>query len=199
MAAGGPSADSDRVPDLARVLAPVLLACLALAAPASATSAGRCANADVIPTAASLERVRSATLCLLNVERATRGLRPLRVDGQLRKAAERYSALMVRRGFFDHVSPGGSTLTTRVRNGTRYLRSNSVGWTLGENLGWGSGQLATPRQMVRSWMRSQGHRRNILRRDFRHVGIGIAIGAPSEVGDQAAATYTTDFGSRAPR
>lgn len=196
MAAGGTSADPALVPGPARVLAPLLLACLVLAAPTSATAAARCANADLLPTAARLARVRSATLCLLNLERAKRGLRPLRAEGELRKAAQRYSALMVRRDFFDHVSPGGSTLTTRVRNGTRYLRGSSGRWTLGENIAWGSGRLATPRRIVRSWMRSPGHRRNILLTSFRHIGIGIAIGAPTADGDRPAATYTTDFGSR---
>jgi uncharacterized protein YkwD len=45
-------------------------------------------------------------------------------------------------------------------------------------------------------MRSSGHRRNILDRRFRHIGIGVASGAPDDVGAQPAATYTTDFGFR---
>jgi uncharacterized protein YkwD len=45
-------------------------------------------------------------------------------------------------------------------------------------------------------MHSSGHRRNILDRDLREIGIGIAPGAPLDVGGQRAATYTTDFGRR---
>jgi uncharacterized protein YkwD len=45
-------------------------------------------------------------------------------------------------------------------------------------------------------MHSDGHRRNILDRRFRHIGIGVVTGAPGDVHGQPAATYTTDFGSR---
>lgn len=48
---------------------------------------------------------------------------------------------------------------------------------------------------MRAWMRSPGHRANILSRTFREVGVGIAIGAPTTAGGVLdAGTYTTDFG-----
>jgi uncharacterized protein YkwD len=180
---------------IGNVLAPALLACIALALPASA-SAAPCANADLMPDASNMATVKKATLCLLNGERSARGLARLTSDGQLGKAAQGFSASMVRQRFFDHVSPSGSTLNSRVRGGTSYLRGPVRSWSLGENIAWGSGDLATPRKIVRSWMNSSGHRRNILDRRFRHIGIGVATGAPDDVGRQPAATYTTDFGSR---
>lgn len=181
---------------IARLFAPALLACIALALPASAAAAAPCANADLVPSAANIATVKSATLCLLNKERTTRGLSKLSSDGQLAKAAQSFSASMVRQRFFDHVSPSGSTLGSRVRRGTGYLRGRVRSWSLGENLAWGSGELSTPAQIVRSWMNSPGHRRNILDRRFRHIGIGVVPGAPNDVRGQPAATYTTDFGSR---
>lgn len=181
---------------IAKLLSPALLVCVALALPASASAAAPCAKADIIPSAANLASVKKATLCLVNAERRNRGLSKLRSDRQLGKAAQRFSASMVRHGFFDHVSPSGSTLDSRVRRGTRYLRGSIQSWSLGENIAWGSGERATPRQIVRSWMNSSGHRRNILDRRFRHIGIGVAPGAPDEVRGQPAATYTTDFGVR---
>jgi uncharacterized protein YkwD len=45
-------------------------------------------------------------------------------------------------------------------------------------------------------MRSKGHRRNILDRRFRNIGIGVVNGAPEKGGHGPAATYTTDFGFR---
>jgi uncharacterized protein YkwD len=45
-------------------------------------------------------------------------------------------------------------------------------------------------------MRSPGHKANILRRQFREIGIGIALGAPEDVDGQPGATYTADFGVR---
>lgn len=183
---------------IAKLLAPALLACIALALPASA-SAASCSNTDVVPSAANIATVKSATLCLLNRERTSRGRSKLRSDRQLAKAAQRFSASMVRQRFFDHVSPSGSTLASRVRRGTSYLRGRVRSWSLGENIAWGSGELASPRQIVRSWMKSPGHRRNILDRRFRHIGLGVATGAPDDVQGQPAATYTTDFGFRRQR
>ena len=188
--------DARHVPRLTRLLLPALIACIALALPASASAAKPCADATTIPDATNLAEIRKATLCLLNVERRARGRPRLRSDGELAKAARRYSATMVRQGFFDHVSPSGSTLGSRVRAGTRYLEGPVSKWSLGENLAWGSRELATPKEIVRSWMRSPGHKRNILDRRFRHVGIGVVLGAPEDVGGQPAATYTTNFGLR---
>ncbi|MGH2898426.1 MAG: CAP domain-containing protein [Solirubrobacteraceae bacterium] len=179
---------------IARIISPTLLACLLLAAPSSAAAASRCDDATLIPDATNIDRVETATLCLLNDERRRRGRARLTSESQLTKAAQRFSASMVRHGFFDHVSPSGSTLNSRVRGGTRYLRGPVRRWSLGENIAWGSGELATAREIVDSWMHSSGHRRNILDRRFRHIGIGVVTGAPDDVRGQPAATYTTDFG-----
>src|SRR3954453_2379145 len=173
-------------------LAGAALASVLLAAPASAKP---CPGGDVMPNAGNTAVTRHATLCLLNRERKMRGLRRLRSSGSLRSAAQAYSWAMVRNDFFDHVSPGGSTLVGRVRR-TAYLAS-AQGWSLGENIAWGAGRLATPRQTMRAWMHSSGHRHNILTGRFTEIGIGIAPGAPVRLPDgMPAATYTTDFGSR---
>jgi uncharacterized protein YkwD len=131
----------------------------------------------------------------MNVERTSRGLQALRADRQLRKVAERYSAEMVAHGFFAHVGFDGSTLSTRVKSSTKYLK-RTARWSLGENLYWGSGPLATPAQSVDAWMHSPGHRANLLNKNFRDIGIGIAIGAPEDVAGAPAATYATEFGTR---
>ena len=183
---------------LRRLLAPAVLTCALLAPPAGASAAAPCANADLVPTAANGPQVRAATLCLINRERTRRGLRALRHDGQLRKVAQSYSREMVRHSFFDHVGRDGSTFAGRVKGRTTYLR-NAARWSLGENLYWGSGGRATPRESVDGWMHSAGHRHNMLNPDFRDIGIGIAIGAPEDVGGEPAATYTTEFGTRTSR
>jgi uncharacterized protein YkwD len=189
------AADHPGMARTAKLLFPALLAGIALALPATA-SAAPCADVDLIPSAANMASIKTATLCLLNRERTSRGLAPLTSNGQLGKVAQGYSASMVRQRFFDHVSPAGVTLSSRVRRSTNYLRGSIRSWSLGENLGWGSGELATPTRIHASWMNSSGHRRNILDRRFRHVGIGVAAGAPDGVQGRPAATYTTDFGVR---
>jgi uncharacterized protein YkwD len=181
-------------PSIHRLLAPLALACVAAALPTSASAAGRCANAGLMPTATNGAQVSAATLCLINRERTSRGLRALRSDGRLRRVAESYSREMVRHSFFNHVGHDGSTLRDRIANRTTYL-SGMSNWAIGENLYWGSGPRATPAESVDGWMHSSGHRRNVLDRRYRDVGIGIAIGAPEDVDGTPAATYTTDFGT----
>ena len=132
-----------------------------------------------------------ATLCLVNKRRAAHDLRRLRGDKDLREAAQRYARDMVAGGFFGHVSPGGGDLVDRLR--ASGFISPEEAWFVGENIAWGAGRRGTPRAIVRSWMNSPSHRANILQRRFRHVGIGVAAGAPRPVSG-AAATYATDFG-----
>lgn len=157
-----------------------------------AAGAASCPDARLKPSHSNAERVRAATLCLLNRERTRRGLRKLRADDALRGAGQRYAKAMVRQRFFDHVSPSGSTLTTRVR-ATSYPRG-ARRVSLGENIAWGAGGRATPAAIVDSWMHSAGHRRNILDRSFREIGIGVVRGTPT--GRTGGATYVTDFGMR---
>jgi hypothetical protein len=78
-----------------------------------AASAAACAGADSRPAAAV--RYAQAVRCLLNAQRASAGLGPLAGDRKLARAARRFSAAMVRQGFFDHVSPQGSTMDQRIR------------------------------------------------------------------------------------
>jgi Cysteine-rich secretory protein family len=50
---------------------------------------------------------RTLTVCLLNAERARRGLDPLQPEARLDAAAQRPSEDMVRRGYFEHDTPEG--------------------------------------------------------------------------------------------
>lgn len=166
----------------------------AAANPAEAATArvaqAACPAAAVVP-GDDLAPVRSATLCLVNLERTQRGLRPLKANGKLEKAATGHSRDMVSRSFFSHDAPGGSTMTTRIK-ASGYL-SGARSATFGENIAWGTGSLGSPLQIVRSWMASPGHRANILSRAYAEIGVGVASGAP---GQDGGATYTTNFGAR---
>jgi uncharacterized protein YkwD len=176
------------------LLAALLIALVALLAPAAA-QAQACANVNLKPTRANLEIVRSAVLCLHNAERARNGLPRLTENPRLRRAAARHTAHMAAARFFDHTTPAGATMVDRIRR-TGYT-SGARGWTVGENIAWGTGRLATAAQIHRSWMNSPGHRANILQRSFREIGIGIETGVPVRVSAaQFGATYTADFGAR---
>ena len=181
-------------PTVRRLLRPAILTAVlavlaAAAVPAGASAA--CRGADDPVTPATLSQARHAVLCLHNAVRRAHHLPTLRIDRRLDAAATRHAHSMIRGRYFGHISPRGSTLLLRVR-ASGYLH-RVLGYALGENLGWGEGRLSTPRAMVAAWMRSPGHRHNILTRGYRDVGIGIAAGTP--VGAPGA-TYATDFGAR---
>lgn len=159
----------------------------------TAHAARTCAGANRVPTGSTLNRAARSTLCLLNAQRAVHGLRRLHPNRALRHSAGRYARSLVANRFFGHVAPNGQTLQARMsRSG--YLRGAN-GWAYGENLAWGSGAKGTPAQIVAAWMASPGHRANILSARWRHIGIGIAPGAPV-AGVGHAASYVTHFGWR---
>lgn len=174
----------------------IALACaagLAFASPAAAAGSD-CANADAAPGTVTPKTLQAATLCLLNEERAARGLGPLKAHKKLERAALGFSKEMVSKRFFDHVSPGGSTLSSRIKK-VKYTKG-ARSWSLGENIAWGTGSQGSPTRIVDAWMKSPGHKRNILDARFREIGVGIAAGAPVATGSSVGMTYTTDFGFR---
>jgi uncharacterized protein YkwD len=152
-----------------------------------------CEDADLVPAGDNVERVSASVSCLINAARSDGGSPPLKASARLRDAAQGMSDLMVQQSFFSHDTPDGRTLPDRVRP-TGYLPSADV-WLLGENLGWGSGALATPRAIVGGWMNSSEHRANMLAADYEDLGVGVTVGSPSAA-DERGATYTTDFGTR---
>jgi uncharacterized protein YkwD len=157
----------------------------ALVAPATASAASPCDDADGTLEQLGRPAARAATLCLLNRERAAHGLGALRASARLARAAQGHAADMVRRRYFAHGNYGARIARTGWGRNRR-------AYTIGENLAFGTGGRATARAIVAAWMQSPGHRANILQRRFHAIGIGIASGTP--YGD-AGATYSTDFGS----
>jgi uncharacterized protein YkwD len=181
------------------LLAFVLAVCVVVLLPAATGEAANrsrtdgCEHANVQPAPGNLADVRAAVLCLHNRERAARGLPPLKENARLRRAAQGHSGDMVAGGYFAHESRSGEDMADRILR-TGYARDQ--GWSLGENIAWGTGSLATAAEIQEAWMESPGHKANILRRQFREIGIGIAVGAPVDSGGEPGATYTADFGVR---
>jgi uncharacterized protein YkwD len=158
-----------------------------------AKAADDCGDVNARAGQTSERALAASTVCLLNQERTSRGLRALRVNGKLSAAAQDHTDDMVRRHYFDHISKSGSQPSDRIRS-KGYL-SGARSWMVGENLAWGSGSLSSPAKIVDAWMHSPGHRANILTSRYREIGIGVDSGAPVRVSSPAA-TYTTTFGQR---
>ncbi|HEX2071756.1 MAG TPA: CAP domain-containing protein [Thermoleophilaceae bacterium] len=151
------------------------------------------AVASFAPRTAPTIRLARAAVCLINARRSARGLPRLRINHRLSRAARWHTHDMVRRSYFGHVSQRGRDVVDRLY-GARYL-GGRFSWAVGENLAWGSGSLGTPRAIVRAWMDSPGHRRNMLDRRYREIGIGVIAAGPVQT-EIPAATYTTTFGVR---
>jgi uncharacterized protein YkwD len=142
---------------------------------------GACADATV------------AILRGLNAARAENGAPPLRADRRLALAARRHARDMVAHHYFAHESPSGERPSARVaRTGWLHGRRR---WRIGEDLAWGRGPYGRPGAIVAAWLRSPAHRRVMLSRAYRVVGIGIAHGTPGEGFAGGGRTYTADFGS----
>ncbi|HVS01575.1 MAG TPA: CAP domain-containing protein [Thermoanaerobaculia bacterium] len=116
---------------------------------------------------AALEAVRALILSEVNQLRAAAGRPPLRLAPRLDEVAQAHATDMLDRGYYDHLGPDGGTVLARARSG-RYAPR----W-IAENIAKG---MFTPREVVDRWRQSSGHRRNMLHRDAREMGIGVAFG-----------------------
>ncbi|MFF0200473.1 CAP domain-containing protein [Streptomyces sp. NPDC005017] len=114
-----------------------------------------------------LARTEAEVVALTNRERASAGLPPLAADPLLTRAAQAHSADMVARDFYSHTSPEGSGPRDRA------VAVGAVRRSTGENIACGQRSAA---EVVTGWMNSPGHRANILRPEFTHIGIGFAGG-----------------------
>ena len=159
---------------------------------ALADGAGSCGATEAEPSSSTLGESGQAILCLLNVERESRGLKKLMLNSRLSLAARGHSRDMVRNVYFAHDAKNGRSMLDRIR-ATGYLRPRSS-FTVGENIAWGSGSLASPKAFVKAWMNSPPHRANILQLRYRELGVGLVLGAPADGVSGTAVTATTDFG-----
>jgi len=151
---------------LSRVLGSAVLALLMLLPVAGPAAAAACTGAD--PAA--------SVVCEIGAERSARDLPPLHVDDRLALAARRYAGDMVRRGFFSHVAPDGTTPVSRLR-ASGYI-DPAAPWAVGEVLAWGRRRYQSPDAIVAAWMGSPPHRRVLLGRRYRDIGVGVANDDP---------------------
>jgi uncharacterized protein YkwD len=157
----------------------------------TASAASGCPGSDTHPGADTVAAYSDSLFCALNQERAKRHLRRLASKATLVRAATGHSESMRSQGFYSHEAPNGAGFVDRIRQ-SGYLVGASA-WGVGESIGWGEGNLGTPRALIGAWMNSPSHRANILDRRFRHVGVGVAWGSPFG-GGGATVTLTADFG-----
>lgn len=104
---------------------------------------------------------------LTNAQRAKIGLPPLKMNWELQRMARVKSEDMRNRNYFDHQSPSyGSPFDMMKSFGIHFSYA-------GENIAAGQ---QTPESVVDSWMKSPGHRANILKKEYTQIGCGVAVG-----------------------
>ncbi len=123
--------------------------------------------------------MRAAVLCLINGERSSRRLPGLHESARLDRSAQGWTSVMGRGHSFTH----GADFASRI---------SAVGFrwsTAGENIAAG---FPTPAAVVRAWMASPGHCRNILSPSFLDIGTGVSWASVTGAHDPG--TWTQDFG-----
>lgn len=108
-----------------------------------------------------------AVASLVNEERRRAGLSPLATDARLTRAAQLQADQMAETRRVEHHLPGTRYPTLDAR-----IAAVSYDYALlAENLASGQSDAAA---VVRDWMRSPGHRSNILDRGATATGVGVA-------------------------
>lgn len=116
-----------------------------------------------IPNIDKTKGVEQQVLTLVNQERARAGVKPLQMDWELQRVARVKACDMAEKGYFSHQSPTyGSPFDMMKQFGISYRSA-------GENIAEGQ---RTPSEVMTAWMNSQGHRENILKSDYTHLGVG---------------------------
>jgi uncharacterized protein YkwD len=116
-----------------------------------------------------------------NAERTRAGLPPLRSSDLLATTAEQHARDMAEHGKMSHTGSDASNLKVRlVRAGYPFTRA-------GENVAVGQASVA---EVMRAWMHSRGHRKNILA-SYTEMGASVARGADGRL------YWCVEFGSPA--
>jgi uncharacterized protein YkwD len=160
----------------------------------SADPIAGCADAQTVPSTANVLRMDVATVCLVNQLRVQHGLRPMRIDSDLMRAARRHTDDMVFEDYLEHTGPAGDTPLSRIQD-SGYLNGSTPAYSIGENVAWGTLTLATPAAIVRAWSASPEHLANMLDPSYSDTAVWVDPQAPPALAqDQAGATYDQEFG-----
>jgi uncharacterized protein YkwD len=105
-----------------------------------------------------------SVLTAVNAARAKAGCGPLRMNSRLTAAAKTHARAMAEQNFFGHAGKDGSRFSSRIKRQGYSFRAAA------ENIAAGQ-KSAT--QVVQNWLKSAGHRRNILNCQMTETGIAM--------------------------
>jgi uncharacterized protein YkwD len=103
-----------------------------------------------------------------NAYREAHGLSDLKPDDRLNVLARMRSSDMATHGYFSHVSPTGNDVFSLM-----HLERIAF-WAAGENLARNNYKLkVTGKIAMEGWIKSPGHRANLLQAAYGHMGVGV--------------------------
>jgi hypothetical protein len=105
-------------------------------------------------------------LAKINEIRKHRHLNLLRMNYQLAYEAHHHAEAMCQRNFFSHVDP------IRGNPFIRAKRAHFEGSIVGENIAAGQESIE---HLFAAWMKSSGHRKNILYKNYNTAGMGFCV------------------------
>jgi len=115
----------------------------------------------------SLRTMEWRMLKLLNKDRKDHGLKPVKMQEDLRVVARKHSKDMARKGYFEHENLMGHTPKDR------FERARVTDVVAGENLAKIGGYKNATQEAEIGLMNSPGHRANILNSEYNTVGVGV--------------------------
>ena len=124
------------------------------------------------PTTVTDAQWRQDVIELTNRARAKQKLPPLKGVDEMMEIANRHASDMATKNYFSHASQDGRTAYDRIKA----FAANAY---TGENIAAGQ---QTPTAVVAGWLKSPGHRANIMSPNFREIGVGLARNEKSTYG-----------------
>lgn len=108
-----------------------------------------------------------AVFSLTNVERLRENLPALEIERTCVEMAQEHSDDMAVRGYFDHDRPAASDRPAETYS------QRAARWGMKLGFGENIAKTTSPDRALEMWMKSPGHRRNILNPKFRFLGVGF--------------------------
>ncbi len=121
----------------------------------------------LVPPAQEQSSTAARLLALTNQARGRAGLGTLNASSQLNAAAQKHADDMAQNGKFSHTGSNGSSMGDRIKAENYRFRR------VAENIAY-RGPSDDPEGAIESWLKSQGHRENMLNRQFTDIGLGYA-------------------------
>lgn len=148
-------------------------------------AAGLVAGPATSASAPRVDRtVEAAVLVEMNAARARAGVPKLKVVRSLRAPARAHASYMHTTGELSHSGPGGAAFWKRIVK-AGYPKNR----TMAENIAVMDGCPWTAKQVVKMWLDSPPHRKNLLSAKLRDVGVGVVT-----TGECGVTYFVTDFG-----